>query len=229
MGAAASHPHMSLAHSINSFGNQLFDKLAAEVSTMPGSDNQHSAACSFGTRVRPAIACGSVGGCRIPSASHQQYHICSKRAGSPHPTSCLPLRTHALPACTGDLPSHPLNGACHRPMAHSLLSCWCPAYCLQSQEGKEQDAIFLSPFGISQALAMLLNGVEPGGESYKQLQVGPQLQGRCGFSLCAGNIGCCAVLCLWSRASLHCCSARWFLTSSTSCPLFLFAALTPRA
>ncbi|KAL4443399.1 hypothetical protein ABPG75_011136 [Micractinium tetrahymenae] len=32
------------------------------------------------------------------------------------------------------------------------------------------DGLFLSPYGIAQALAMVLNGVEPGGESYRQLQ-----------------------------------------------------------
>lgn len=30
--------------------------------------------------------------------------------------------------------------------------------------------VFLSPFGIAQALGMLLNGVEPGGASATQLQ-----------------------------------------------------------
>ncbi|KAL4429192.1 hypothetical protein ABPG77_010171 [Micractinium sp. CCAP 211/92] len=32
------------------------------------------------------------------------------------------------------------------------------------------DGLFLSPYGIAQALAMVLNGAEPGGESYRQLQ-----------------------------------------------------------
>ena len=41
----------------------------------------------------------------------------------------------------------------------------------------EHAGLFLSPYGIAQALGMLLNGVEPGGESFCQLQV-PQL-GRC--------------------------------------------------
>lgn len=33
------------------------------------------------------------------------------------------------------------------------------------------DGLFLSPYGIAQALAMVLNGAEPGGETYRQLQV----------------------------------------------------------
>lgn len=40
---------------------------------------------------------------------------------------------------------------------------------LQAAAKPEAD-IFLSPFGIARALGMLLNAVEPGGESYRQLQ-----------------------------------------------------------
>lgn len=44
------------------------------------------------------------------------------------------------------------------------------------------DGLFLSPYGIAQALAMVLNGAEPGGETYRQLQAavyggGPQGNG----------------------------------------------------
>lgn len=34
----------------------------------------------------------------------------------------------------------------------------------------DSPGLFLSPYGIAQAMAMVLNGVEPGGQSYRQLQ-----------------------------------------------------------
>lgn len=48
------------------------------------------------------------------------------------------------------------------PMPAPALLC-----CMQSKPGS--GGVFISPIGIAQALAMLLNGVQPGGESYRQL------------------------------------------------------------
>lgn len=39
-----------------------------------------------------------------------------------------------------------------------------------TEQADPGDGLFLSPYGIAQALAMVLNGAEPGGHSYRQLQ-----------------------------------------------------------
>jgi hypothetical protein len=41
---------------------------------------------------------------------------------------------------------------------------------LQGKAG-QGGGLFLSPYGVAEALGMLLNGVAPGGESFRQLQV----------------------------------------------------------
>lgn len=54
----------------------------------------------------------------------------------------------------------------------------CNASPLQGKAG-QGGGLFLSPYGVAQALGMLLNGVEPGGESFRQLQVSKEaLQGH---------------------------------------------------
>ena len=41
---------------------------------------------------------------------------------------------------------------------------------MQQPQTQPQEGVFLSPYSIAEALAMVLYGVEPGGESYQQLQ-----------------------------------------------------------
>ena len=74
-----------------------------------------------------------------------------------------------------------------------------PSVFLMVQAKPGAAGIFLSPYGIAQALAMVLNGVEPGGESDEQLRVGGRVAGRR-----------CCVCCCWPtmrRLGWHTCLA----------------------
>lgn len=66
----------------------------------------------------------------------------------------------------------PIAVLCIPPPPHPLLPT------LWIQQADPGDGLFLSPYGIAQALAMVLNGAEPGGESYRQLQVRNSRAGR---------------------------------------------------
>lgn len=58
-------------------------------------------------------------------------------------------------------------------MRHGALQlCSLPCLLLLQAPPGEADGLLLSPFSLAQALAMLANGAEPGGESYKQVLVG---------------------------------------------------------
>lgn len=53
---------------------------------------------------------------------------------------------------------------------------------LQGKAG-QGGGLFLSPYGVAQALGMLLNGVAPGGDSFRQLQVSSRAPAG-GFRAC---------------------------------------------
>lgn len=53
---------------------------------------------------------------------------------------------------------------------------------LQGKAG-QGSGLFLSPYGVAQALGMLLNGVAPGGDSFRQLQVSSRAPAG-GFRAC---------------------------------------------
>ncbi|PSC75539.1 ase inhibitor I4 serpin [Micractinium conductrix] len=79
----------------------------------------------------------------------------------------------------GAAASHAGGGAPSAALAASVNAFGSELFDRLAAEAKpgEHAGLFLSPYGIAQALGMLLNGVEPGGESFCQLQAAVYARG----------------------------------------------------
>ncbi len=86
-------------------------------------------------------------------------------------------------------------------MRHEALQlCSLPCLLLLQAPPGEADGLLLSPFSLAKALAMLANGAEPGGESYKQVLVGSRegpraLAHALAASGSALSVACCFYIC----------------------------------